>query len=90
MEASTPIPEPENQLSAFITNIPNEVQLMVENMLKKINEIKEHSDAIKEEIEKCKDSALQRKRTLDEDKDQFQKVASAVLDMLTKNECQAI
>ncbi|XP_028802345.1 uncharacterized protein LOC114757450 [Neltuma alba] len=86
MEHSTSIPEPENQLSALVTSIPNEVQVMVENMLKMVDGVKEHSALIEEEIEKCKDSALQRKKTLDEEKEQFQKVASAVLDMLTKND----
>ncbi|KAI9097528.1 hypothetical protein K1719_025299 [Acacia pycnantha] len=86
MEHSISIPDPENRLSAFVNSIPNEVQVIVENMLKMTNGIEEHSDVIEEEIEKCKDSALQRKKTLDEEKEQFQKVASAVLDMLTKSD----
>lgn len=40
---------------------------------------------IEEEIEKCKGSALVRKRALDEEKDHFQKAAYAVLDMLNRD-----
>lgn len=39
-----------------------------------------------EEIEKCKDSALERKRTLEEEKERFQKAAYTVLDMLNNRD----
>lgn len=38
-----------------------------------------------EEIEKCKDSALERKRILEEEKQRFQKAAYTVLGMLDNN-----
>ncbi|CAJ1973777.1 unnamed protein product [Sphenostylis stenocarpa] len=39
---------------------------------------------IEEDIEKCKGSALERKKALDEERDNFQKAAYAVLDMLNR------
>ncbi|RYR44452.1 hypothetical protein Ahy_A08g040777 [Arachis hypogaea] len=57
----------------------------MENMLKMITEINQNSVLIEEEIEKCKGSALDKKRTLDEEKNHFQKAAYAVLDMLNRD-----
>jgi len=48
------------------------------------SEINHSSAVIEEEIEKCKGSALERKRALNEDRDNFQKAAYAVLDMLNR------
>ncbi|WVZ18353.1 hypothetical protein V8G54_005675 [Vigna mungo] len=76
--------ESENHLSSLIYEISNEVQEIMENMLKTITEINHNSAVIEEEIEKCKGSALERKRALDEDRDNFQKAAYAVLDMLNR------
>ncbi|MCL7045784.1 hypothetical protein MKW94_024314 [Papaver nudicaule] len=53
-----------------------------ENMLKMINEIDQSSSGIMEEIEKCKDSATDKKKMLDEEKERFQKAAYMALDML--------
>ncbi|KAJ1411035.1 hypothetical protein SESBI_21571 [Sesbania bispinosa] len=77
--------ETENQLSSLVYEISNEVQAVMENMLKMITEINQNSAVIEEEIEKCKVSALERKRTLDEEKDHTQKAAYAVLDMLNRD-----
>ncbi|KAI4337388.1 hypothetical protein L6164_015812 [Bauhinia variegata] len=82
MADTAPPPEAENQLSSLVYDISNVVQGTMENMLKMINEINQNSAVIEEEIEKCKGSALERKKTLDEEKEQFQKAAHAVLDML--------
>ncbi|XP_014500817.1 uncharacterized protein LOC106761762 [Vigna radiata var. radiata] len=76
--------ESENHLSSLIYEISNEVQEIMENMLKTITEINHNSAVIEEEIEKCKGSALERKRALNEDRDNFQKAAYAVLDMLNR------
>ncbi|TKY74661.1 hypothetical protein E2542_SST03424 [Spatholobus suberectus] len=87
MATSEPIPpeaETENHLSSLIYEISNEVQEIMENMFKTIIEINQNSAVIEEEIEKCKGSALERKRALDEEKDKFQKAAYAVLDMLNR------
>lgn len=46
------------------------------------SEIDQNSADIKEDMEKSKDSVLQRKIDLEEEKEQFQKAAFAVLDML--------
>lgn len=50
------------------------------------SEIDQSSNGVIEDIEKCKDSALERKRTLEEDKERFQKAAYSVLDMLNNRE----
>ncbi|KAL4573273.1 hypothetical protein LXL04_020072 [Taraxacum kok-saghyz] len=49
--------------------LSQQVQAGMENMLKMITEIDQSSSGIIEEIEKCKYSAFERKRSLEEDKD---------------------
>lgn len=49
-------------------------------------EIDQNSAGIMEEIEKSKDSVLQRKIHLEEEKNHFQKAAFAVLDMLNSRD----
>lgn len=39
-----------------------------------------------EEIEKCKDSALEKKKLLEEEKEHFEKAAYTVLDMLNNSD----
>ena len=50
------------------------------------SEIDQSSAGIIEDLEKCKDSALERKKTLEEEKERFQKAAYSVLDMLNNRE----
>ncbi|CAL9021774.1 unnamed protein product [Prunus brigantina] len=47
-----------------------------------ISEIDENSGRITEEIEKCKEQSLEKKRGLEEAKEQVEKAAYAVLEML--------
>ncbi|XP_050265372.1 uncharacterized protein LOC126709262 [Quercus robur] len=77
-----PAPEPESQLSSLVYDLSQQLQGAMENMLKMINEVDQNSAGIMEEIEKCKDSALERKRILEEEKQRFQKAAYTVLGML--------
>lgn len=49
------------------------------------SEIDQSSSGIIEEIEKCKYSAFERKKSLEEGKERFQKAAFSVLDMLNNN-----
>ncbi|KAK7352770.1 hypothetical protein VNO80_18198 [Phaseolus coccineus] len=87
MASSEPITteaESENHLSSLIYEISNEVQEIMENLFKTITEINHNSAVIEEEIEKCKGSALERKTALNEDRDNFQKAAYAVLEMLNR------
>ncbi|KAL8521986.1 hypothetical protein ACS0TY_012222 [Phlomoides rotata] len=72
----------ESQLSSLVYELSQNVQLAMDDMLKMISEIDENSAKIKEEMEKSKDSVLQRKNDLEEEKDHFQKAAFAALDML--------
>ncbi|KAK1436082.1 hypothetical protein QVD17_01857 [Tagetes erecta] len=76
----------QSPLSSVIYELSQQVQAGMENMLKMISEIDQSSGGIIDEIEKCKDSALERKRTLEEDKERFQKAAYSVLDMLNNRE----
>lgn len=46
------------------------------------SEIDENSAGISEEIEKCKESALEKKKGLEEAREQVEKAAYAVLEML--------
>ncbi|KAL4603680.1 hypothetical protein ACB092_10G141600 [Castanea dentata] len=77
-----PAPEPESQLSSLVYDLSQQLQGAMENMFKMINEVDQNSAGIMEEIEKCKDSALERKRILEEEKQRFQKAAYTVLGML--------
>ncbi|PKI66003.1 uncharacterized protein LOC116215881 [Punica granatum] len=74
--------EAESQLSSLVYDMSQQVQTVMENMLKMTNEIDQSSNGIIEDIEKCRDSALERKRNLEEQKERFQKAAFTVIDML--------
>ncbi|KAA8521763.1 hypothetical protein F0562_012436 [Nyssa sinensis] len=81
-----PRSEAESQLSSLVYDLSQQVQAAMENMLKMTSEIDQNSAGIMEEIEKCKDSALERKRALEEEKECFQKAAYTVLDLLNNRE----
>ncbi|KAK4355430.1 hypothetical protein RND71_024401 [Anisodus tanguticus] len=80
-----PIPEVESQFSSLVYELSQQVQGAMENMLKMINEIDQSSTEVMEEMEKCKDSALERRKTLEEQKDHFQRAAYAILNMLNNH-----
>ncbi|XP_026400216.1 uncharacterized protein LOC113296093 [Papaver somniferum] len=71
----------DTQLSSLVYDVSQQVQVAMESMLKMTNEIDQSSSGIMEEIEKCKDSATE-KKMLDEEKERFQKAAYMALDML--------
>ncbi|KDP34235.1 hypothetical protein JCGZ_07806 [Jatropha curcas] len=79
-------PEVESQLSSLLYDMSQQVQTTMGNMLKMIVEIDQNSAGIMEEIEKCKESTLERKKVLEEEKERFQKAAFTALDMLN-NRC---
>ncbi|KAL9443111.1 hypothetical protein AB3S75_016462 [Citrus x aurantiifolia] len=74
--------EVESQLSSLVYDMSQQVHMVMQNMLKMIAEIDQNSSGIMEEVEKCKNLALERKKSLEEEKERFQKAAFAVLDML--------
>ncbi|CAK9166604.1 unnamed protein product [Ilex paraguariensis] len=76
----------ESKLSSLVYDLSQQVQVTMENMLKMITEIDQNSAEIMEDVEKCKDSALERKKTLEVEKERFQKAAYTVLDMLNNRE----
>ncbi|KAM7459413.1 hypothetical protein LguiA_036407 [Lonicera macranthoides] len=76
----------ESQLSSLIYDLSQQVQGAMENMLKMTNEIDQNSAGVTEEIEKCKETALERNKTLEEEKEYFQKAAHTVLDMLNNKD----
>ncbi|CAN6877257.1 unnamed protein product [Brassica oleracea] len=73
----------ESDLASLVFEMSQQVQVGMENMLKLVNEIDQNSVGIKEEIEKSKDYAMEKKRVLEEEKEQFQKAAYTILDMLS-------
>ncbi|KAL7594983.1 hypothetical protein Lser_V15G27731 [Lactuca serriola] len=80
-----PVSDGQSSLSNVVYELSQQVQAAMENMLKMITEIDQSSSGIIEEIEKCKYSAFERKKSLEEDKERFQKAAFSVLDMLNNN-----
>ncbi|KAH0923440.1 hypothetical protein HID58_023458 [Brassica napus] len=73
----------ESDLASLVFEMSQQVQMGMENMLKLVNEIDQNSVGIKDEIEKSKDYAMEKKRVLEEEKEQFQKAAYTILDMLS-------
>ncbi|KAI4379916.1 hypothetical protein MLD38_006153 [Melastoma candidum] len=80
--ADIPQPEADSHLLSLVYEMSQQVQTVMENMLKMISEIEQNSTGINEDLEKCRESALERKKGLEEQKDRFQKAAFAVIDML--------
>ncbi|KAL6125335.1 hypothetical protein ACLB2K_073394 [Fragaria x ananassa] len=76
---------PKPLIVRFVAEISQQVQAEMEDMLKSIREIDENSGQITEEIDKCKESALEKKRGLEESKEQIEKAAYAVLQMLNNS-----
>ncbi|XP_015084760.1 uncharacterized protein LOC107028232 [Solanum pennellii] len=74
--------EIESQLSTVVYELSQQVQGAMENMLKMINEVDHSSTEVTEDMEKCKESALERSKTLEEQKEHFQRAAYAILNML--------
>ncbi|CAH8272238.1 unnamed protein product [Arabidopsis lyrata] len=81
----SPGQQAESDLASLVFEMSQQVQMGMENMLKMVNEIDQNSVGIKEEIEKSKDFAMEKKRILEEEKDQFQKAAYTILDMLSNS-----
>ncbi|EFH48433.1 hypothetical protein ARALYDRAFT_489417 [Arabidopsis lyrata subsp. lyrata] len=82
----SPGQQAESDLASLVFEMSQQVQMGMENMLKMVKyEIDQNSVGIKEEIEKSKDFAMEKKRILEEEKDQFQKAAYTILDMLSNS-----
>ncbi|KAK9698113.1 hypothetical protein RND81_08G083500 [Saponaria officinalis] len=62
------------------------VQGAMENLLKMINEIEVQSADVKEEIEKCKESVLEKRKAIEDERECYQKAAFAVLDVLNSGD----
>ncbi|KAL9239833.1 hypothetical protein vseg_014116 [Gypsophila vaccaria] len=84
--ASSPQPnevhEIESQFSPVIYDLSQQVQGAMENLLKMINEIEVQCADVREEIEKCKESVLEKRKAIEDEKECYQKAAFAVLDVL--------
>ncbi|KNA04877.1 hypothetical protein SOVF_195610, partial [Spinacia oleracea] len=66
--------------------LSQQVQGAMEDLLKMINEIDVHSAEVTEEMERCRESALEKRKAIEEEKECFQKAAYAVLDVLNIGE----
>ncbi|KAF5198558.1 polyamine-modulated factor 1-binding protein [Thalictrum thalictroides] len=78
--------EAESQLSSLIFDLSQQVNGAMEDMLKMINDVDQISSGIMEEIEKSKESAIERKKILEDDRERFQRAAYTVLDMFNNRE----
>ncbi|ERN06036.1 hypothetical protein AMTRI_Chr05g73330 [Amborella trichopoda] len=87
-----PAPSPSNpqllsetaaQLSSLVDDVIQQAQGATENMLRMISEIDESSNGITEEMAQSKESTINRKKTLEEERERFQNAAMNVLAMLT-------
>lgn len=76
----------ESQLSSLVYDLSNQANAAMENMLKMINEIDQNSSEVQDEIGKCRDFALEKKKTLDQEKEHFQKAAYAVINILNNHD----
>ncbi|KAG6770663.1 hypothetical protein POTOM_026352 [Populus tomentosa] len=76
--------ESESLLSPLVYDTSQQFQMAMGNMLNMDNVMKliKPRAGIMEEIGKCKDTAFERKKDLEEEKERFQKAAYAVLGML--------
>ncbi|CAN1162110.1 hypothetical protein LINPERPRIM_LOCUS1354 [Linum perenne] len=82
LQLVAPSSETESQLSALVYDLSQQVQSAMGDMLKMTSEIDQNSVEVMVEIAKCKDLVAEKKKALDEEKEQFQKAAYAVLEML--------
>ncbi|KAM1175797.1 hypothetical protein ACFX19_028750 [Malus domestica] len=71
-------------MSPIVYVISQQVQGAMENMFKMMSEIDENSAGISEEIEKYKESGLEKKKGLEEAREQVEKAAYAVLEIADK------
>ncbi|RWR73839.1 hypothetical protein CKAN_00214500 [Cinnamomum micranthum f. kanehirae] len=81
-ESLLPLSQPDSQLSLLLFDVSQQVQVAMENMLKLIGEIDQSSAGIMEDIERSKESSVERKKILEEERERFQKAAFTVLEML--------
>ncbi|GAB2275604.1 hypothetical protein Dimus_010361 [Dionaea muscipula] len=79
MDAS---PGVEPLFSSLLYDVSQQVQEGMDDLLKMINEIDVHNAEVVEEVERCKESAVQRRKAIEEETECFQKAAYAVLDVL--------
>ncbi|KAL9251228.1 hypothetical protein AKJ16_DCAP09248 [Drosera capensis] len=76
-------PPLDSPFSSLIFDFSQQIQEGMEDLLKMTNEIDVHSAEIAEDVEKCKEAALQRKKAIEEETACFQNAAYAVLDVLS-------
>ncbi|XP_031473299.1 uncharacterized protein LOC116245856 [Nymphaea colorata] len=71
-----------SQLSAVLFDQMQQAQAAYDNMLKMISEIDRSSSEITEEVGKCKEWAIERKKMVEEEKERFRVAALSALDLL--------
>ncbi|KMT16906.1 hypothetical protein BVRB_2g043790 isoform A [Beta vulgaris subsp. vulgaris] len=76
----------DSHFSSVLYDLSQQVQGAMEDMLKMISEIDVQSAEVTEEMERCKEYALERRKAIEEEKECFQKAAYAVLDVLNVRE----
>ncbi|GAB2223082.1 hypothetical protein Droror1_Dr00017219 [Drosera rotundifolia] len=77
------LPQLDSPFSSLIFDISQQIQEGMEDLLKMTNEIDVLSAEIAEDVEKCKEAALERTKAIEEETACFQNAAYAVLDVLS-------
>ncbi|CAO2820339.1 unnamed protein product [Amaranthus hypochondriacus] len=72
----------DSQFASVLYDLSQQVQAAMEDLLNTIKEIDVHSAEVTEEMERCKQSAMERRKAIEQEKECFQKAAYAVLDVL--------
>ncbi|CAM0912695.1 unnamed protein product [Alopecurus aequalis] len=73
----------ESQISALLFDMSQQVQDSLQNMMKMTSEIEQCGGDIEAEIEQAKEGVDDKCRALEEEKERFQKVALATLNILS-------
>ncbi|CAN6456411.1 unnamed protein product [Victoria cruziana] len=71
-----------SQLSVVLFDQMQQAQAAYDNMLNMISEIDRRSAEIKEDVDRCKGWAIERKKMVEEEKERFRVAALNALDLL--------
>ncbi|XP_047314359.1 uncharacterized protein LOC124918199 [Impatiens glandulifera] len=76
----------ESQLSSLLVELSQQVQEGMSAMVKMINDVDDNSNGVMEDIQRCKDNALEKKKILEDKKDNLLKAAFTVMDMINNRD----
>ncbi|KAF0920108.1 hypothetical protein E2562_033356 [Oryza meyeriana var. granulata] len=73
----------ESRITALLFDVSQQVQEVLQGMLKMTGEIEQCGGEIEAEIERAREAVADKGRALDDDRDRFQKAALAALNILS-------